>query len=105
DMIELAASALANEIVLYVTPDKNKTQSIASLVFFPEKQGIINNAAEQMFSKTTSGYRLEIKRDRMGQNLPESLDGILVLKYSEMNTNPEGIIIRVPLEKSSSVRN
>lgn len=105
DKLDLRASSTEHDIVLSIIPDTNLNQTIEGLVFFPDKQGIINNAAVQEFSKTANGYLLEIARDKMGQSLPESLDGILVFKYLGVTPPKEGIIVSIPLEKSVSVRN
>ncbi|MCH9024147.1 MAG: hypothetical protein IH931_02330 [candidate division Zixibacteria bacterium] len=67
-------------LIISVAENSSNNMQIDSLIFFPEFNGLIKNAASQKLSKDESGYVLEIERDPMGVTPPERLRGILVLR-------------------------
>lgn len=75
-------SSKLTEKALFISVAGNSSDNmqIDSLIFFPEFNGLINNAASQQFSKDEFGYVLEIERDPLGVSPPERLKGILVLR-------------------------
>ena len=80
-------------LFISVAGDSSDKMQIDSLIFFPEFNGLINNAASQQFSKDESGYVLKIERDPLGVTPPERLKGILVLRK-----NSDSKIIRTNIK-------
>jgi len=105
DIWNVIALASENSIVINVTSISEKYQPIESLVFFPDVQGLINNASEQKLTNDRIGSRLEIARDKMSQVIPDSLKGILIAKDLGANATKTGVRIKVPLTKEISSRN
>ena len=96
-------SSKLTEKSLFISVALNSSQNkqIDSLIFYPEFNGLIKNAASQKLSKEGSGYILEIERDPMGVTSPERLKGILVLLNKiETGTSRENIKINVNLDKT-----
>ena len=88
---------------LFISVAKNSSRNIQidSLIFFPEFNGLIKNAASQKLSKDGNGYVLEIERDLMGVTPPERLKGILVLrKKNASNTIKTNIKFDIFLVKN-----
>lgn len=95
-------SSKLTEKSLFISVAVNSSQNkrIDSLIFYPEFNGLIKNAASQKLSKEGSGYLLEIERDPMGVAPPERLKGILVLlNRIENGALRENIKINVNLDK------
>lgn len=80
-------------LFISVADNSSDKMQIDSLIFFPEFNGLINNAASQQFSKDESGYVLKIERDPLGVTPPERLKGILVLRK-----NSDSKIIRTNIK-------
>ncbi len=87
-------------LLISVAVDSSRNKQIDSLIFYPEFNGLIKNAASQKLSKESGGYLLEIERDPMGVAPPERLKGILVLLNKiETGASRENIKINVNLDK------
>jgi len=98
-----SVSSKLTEKALFISVAGNSSDKmqIDSLIFFPEFNGLINNAASQQFSKDDSGYVLEIERDPLGVSPPERLKGILVLrKNNDSKTIKTNIKFDVLLDKN-----
>ena len=104
DIYNLAASATDKTINIDFVPISGDDLKIGELVFFPEVQGIINNAAEQRFSRDNFVYQLEIDRDNMFPSVPENLKGVLVFSGSGF-LGAKVVLIDVPLSKQISIQN
>ena len=88
-------------LLISVAENSSNNMQIDSLIFFPEFNGLIKNAASQKLSKDESGYVLEIERDPLGVTPPEKLKGILVLrKNNGSKTIKTNIKFDVPLIKN-----
>ena len=103
-IFNLTASASDNAIHIDLVPISGEDNKIESIVFFPEVQGFINNAAEQRFSQNGIGYQLEIDRDQMYANVLEKLKGIIVFKSKDYSA-ARGVFMDVPLSKQISFQN
>ncbi len=104
DYWNLTATESENAIFISVVPNSEDAPETDSLVFFPEVQGIINNAAEQRFSHNEVGYQLDIDRDKMFPNIPEKLKGIIVFRSKEFS-DARGVLVDLPLTKLISFQN
>ncbi len=100
----LNAAASEETILISAVLISGQDQIIESMEFFPEVQGIINNAAQQRFSQDRIGYKLEIDRDQMFPNIPEKLKGVIVFKSEKLSAE-KGVVIEVPLTREISLRN
>ena len=90
------------ENALYISVARNSSDNmqIDSLIFYPEFNGLIKNAASQKLSKNESGYVLKIERDPLGVSPPERLQGIMVLrKNNDSKTIKTNFKFDVLLEK------
>ncbi len=90
------------ENALYISVARNSSDKmqIDSLIFYPEFNGLIKNAASQKLSKDESGYVLKIERDPLGVSPPERLKGIMVLrKNNDSKTIKTNFKFDVLLEK------
>ena len=88
-------------LIISVAENSSNNMQIDSLIFFPEFNGLIKNAASQKLSKDEFGYVLEIERDPLGVTPPERLKGILVLrKNNGSKTIKTNIKFDVPLIKN-----
>ncbi|MGH8014688.1 MAG: protein-disulfide reductase DsbD domain-containing protein [Candidatus Zixiibacteriota bacterium] len=101
----LSASATVNSIIIEYIPTVLEFPKFDSMVFFPEVQGIINNAADQKLTTSGSHYRLEIERDKLVGNLPETVNGIIAFKSVAFPLWTKGIYAVIPLSKSFGIRN
>ncbi len=99
-------TALADENIIIIKVAQEGVDRIDadSAVFFPEVQGNINNAAEQQFAQDGFGFQLELNRDKMFPNVPDSLEGVIVLYYGEFS-KMKSVYIDVPLSKKISIQN
>lgn len=97
DIFYVNVSAIDDAMYIDISPVTRVDNKIGNLVFFPEVQGIINNAVEQRFFKDGISYRLVIGRDRMFPNVPENLKGVLVFSSGE-SFGGKGVKIDVPLK-------
>ena len=104
DIFNLTASASDDAIHINLVPISEENNKIDWLVFFPEVQGIINNAAEQKLSQEGIGYHSDIGKDKMFPNVTEKLKGIIVFKSKEVSA-ARGLFVDVPLSKQISFRN
>ena len=87
----VSATATDSIIIIEYLPTVLEFPSFDSMVFFPEEQGIINNAAYQKLTKTGNNYRLEIKRDKLVRNLPKTMYGIIAFKSETFPSWTKGI--------------
>ena len=69
-------------IVIEYIPTVYEFPKFDSMFFFPENQGIINNASVQNLIRSGNNYRLEIERDNLVKLLPKILRGVIVFKTS-----------------------
>ncbi len=98
NIFNLTASVLDKTIHIDFVPISGDDIKIGGMGFFPEKQGIINNAAEQRFSRDNFVNQLEIDRDNMFPDVPENLKGVLVFSGGE-SAKAKGVFVDVPLKK------
>jgi len=98
DFTNVQASLTEELLVIQFNPIQELEQPIESIAFFPEIQGLIDNAAEQMLFRDSTGYRLEIKRDKMVQAAPDTLKGVLLADKSWLpDSDRKAIRIELPL--------
>lgn len=105
NLFTITGSVSKERITLAIIPLTNENRPIESMFFFPEKQGIINNAFDLQLAKRPDGYALEIERDRMAQDIPEIIKGVLKVKYSGEMPATIGIYVEVPITKVALIRN
>ena len=75
---------------------------ISDVQFFPFKQQVIDNFAEQKLTKTDVGFTLEISRATDAQTEPVKLEGVLVSKEGWRGNNSErGLTISADLTTST----
>jgi len=74
----IALSVSEGQIRLDMLSDKaaSAKDPVKSIVFFPENDGLIDNAAEQKLTRDPMGYTLMLKM-ATGVKMPDHLDGIL----------------------------
>ncbi|HMP72245.1 MAG TPA: protein-disulfide reductase DsbD family protein [Kiritimatiellia bacterium] len=75
---QVAAEALAQTIVLILTPPPGFDASLDRVHFFPEPKSVIQNAGEQTWEKLDGFYRMTIPRATTINPLPERLAGVFV---------------------------
>jgi thiol:disulfide interchange protein DsbD len=73
-----AAKAEDDRIVLEASQPGRAAPSPENVTFFPFRQGLMENCTPQTWSRTGTGFRLELRRDKMGFALPDTLAGVLV---------------------------
>lgn len=96
----VSSTLTEKSLIISVAVNSSRNMRIDSLIFYPEFNGLIKNAASQKLSKESSGYLLEIERDPMGVAPPKRLKGILVLLNKiETGASRENIKINVNLDK------
>ena len=75
---------------------------LSDIVFFPFKQQLIDNFAEQKLTKTDNGFTLEIVRANDSQIDPHILEGVLVSREGWRGNNSErGLNVSVELNGTS----
>ena len=90
-------------VYIKLTSLKDNNPTFDRMLFFPQQQGIINNAADQVLTKEGNGYKLEIHRDRMGNSIPEILNGVLVVERQlPEGKEQKGIKLNLPLKRIKS---
>ncbi len=85
-----------DRIVVEARPPQGLISPPSAVTFFPVKQGIIENGAPQVWSRSGSVYRLELRRDKLGGALPDTLGGVLVSDQIWENGR-KSIEIEIPL--------
>ena len=101
DLFNLNAVFSENFLTISVIPRTDKLLSIESLVFFPDEQGIIDNAAEQKFSKSDGSFNVEIARDKIVRNQPAVVKGLLMVKSRDWTPPKKGFNVEAALLKKS----
>jgi thiol:disulfide interchange protein DsbD len=86
--------------VFFLFPPASFEGEIVEAVFFPEQEGVFRNAAEQPFSKSRDGYRLDVPYDPMKYDDPDTLAGVLVLESADGDKRALEIV--APVEASAS---
>jgi thiol:disulfide interchange protein DsbD len=85
-----------DRIVVEARPSQGLNSPPSTVTFFPVKQGIIENGAPQVWSHSGSVYRLELRRDKLGGALPDTLAGVLVSDQS-WEDGRRSVEIEIPL--------
>jgi thiol:disulfide interchange protein DsbD len=96
-------SITENSIIITLSPVSEDSNTLTKVFFFPEKQGIINNTADQKFSSVKDAYKLEVQRDKWGAEIPEKLDGVLIVYKNGASTT--GFEVEFPMQKDANLRN
>jgi thiol:disulfide interchange protein DsbD len=90
-------------VYIKLNPLRNNYSPLEKMLFFPEQQGIINNAADQVLTKKGGGYELEIERDRMGTFIPNILTGVLIIESKNGEVREKiGFKLELPLNRAES---
>jgi len=97
---EYSAAVGKSSVVITIASPNTQSKQIESMIFFPEFNGLIKNAATQNLTKDGRNYVLEIARDPMGVTPPERLKGILVSRgKAQSGFVKKNTFIDVPLQK------
>ncbi len=81
-------------------PDLSQLPMLDNLIFFPEQEDIIENAADQILLKTDSGYKLGIPMNQMRMSDPDSISGVLVSQAGWSSANlKKALRINVAISK------
>ncbi|MBP2680859.1 MAG: Thiol:disulfide interchange protein [Candidatus Krumholzibacteriota bacterium] len=94
----VGAKLSGDHFTIEAAPPEGETAALQTLVFFPFLQGIIENSAPQKLARMGNAYRLEIRRDRMSQDKPDRLSGILVSESEWGRGRGKAVAIDVPVD-------
>lgn len=70
--------------------------------FLPYEQGILSNATKQELRKTSTGFVLDIKQSEYLDNMPQSIDGILLFSTDESSEGNSKAIIVTALDSDAA---
>lgn len=96
--LELFGKIEGDKVLLEIK-NNLENETIESFSFFPFENGIFKNVLENEFYKELESYIIKIEFDPFRTHIPEKLEGILILFYSENNSRiKKSFEISVPLK-------
>ncbi len=100
----VAAEASASQLRLKLTPGPSSANTTpAEIFFYPDKKGIIENAAPQLLSKTADGFDVLITRNALNTDTITEISGMLVSTEPWVRRNTRlGLQFTTPVELISN---
>ncbi len=86
---QISAAGSKSGFILQLTPPPGLGSELAKILFFPEKGGIIDHAAEQEATKTETGHILKLKKSPYTPEPATRLRGVLVSSTGWRGLNSE----------------
>ena len=99
----IAASGASGTLELRLTPRVGARPELAGVTFFPHREDLIENAAEQELSRAGDAYVLRIKTSSLAATMPERIAGVLVSDGGWLAGQPErALAVDVPFTQTSA---
>jgi len=92
------ARLLEDRLTITVRPPEGEDADLSEIRFFPNLQGLIENAPAQKLDKNGSSYVLVVERSTLGLEAPPRIQGVLVSETGWGRARQKAIAIDIPLD-------
>jgi DsbC/DsbD-like thiol-disulfide interchange protein len=92
------ARLLEDRLTITIRPPEGEDADLSDIRFFPNLEGLIENAPAQKLDKNGASYVLVVERSSLGLEAPSRIRGVLVSETGWGSLRQKAFAIDVPLE-------